>query len=65
MITWIYADRQNYREEGKMRSIIVAFSDPDIANKVKTILLRHDLPVLGVASSGAMTLRYTSPGDGG
>ncbi len=48
-----------------MRSIIVAFSDPDIANKVKTILLRHDLPVRGVASSGAMTLRYTSPGDGG
>ena len=48
-----------------MRSIIVAFSDPEIAGKIKNILLRHDLPIRGIATSGTMALRLTYPGDGG
>jgi hypothetical protein len=52
-------------QEGKMRSIIVAFSDPENANKIKNILVRHDLPVRGIATNGAMALRLTAPIDGG
>lgn len=52
-------------QEGKMRSIIVAFSDPENANKIKNILVRHDLPVRGIATNGAMALRLTAPMDGG
>ncbi len=48
-----------------MRSIIVAFPNMDTANKIRSVLVRHGLPVAFVATNGSMALRATSPDMGG
>lgn len=48
-----------------MRSIVVAFSDAALAHKIRDILQMHGLIVRSIATSGSMTLRSISQGDGG
>jgi two-component system, response regulator PdtaR len=48
-----------------MRSIIIAFPDMAIAQKIRDILLRSDFPVRGIATNASMALRFILSEDGG
>jgi response regulator NasT len=48
-----------------MRSIIIAFPDAAIVQKIKEIMLAHNFPVRGQATNASMALRLISPDDGG
>ncbi len=48
-----------------MRSIIIAFPDAAIVQKIKEIMTSHNFPVRGQATNASMALRLISPDDGG
>ena len=48
-----------------MQSIIVAYSKPEDAKKIRSILVRSGIPVLSVCSAGAQVLSRTGVLEGG
>lgn len=48
-----------------MRHLIIAFTDQDVARKIKYVLASHGLPVAGVCASAAQVLQQASVLEGG
>lgn len=48
-----------------MRQLIVAFSDPEVARKIKALLISRGLPVQGICGTGAQVLQMSAQGEGG
>ena len=48
-----------------MRQLIIAFSDQDVALKLKALLISRGLPVRGICGSGAQVLQMAAQGEGG
>lgn len=48
-----------------MRQLIVAFSDQDVAGKIKALLISQGLPVRGICGTGAQVLQMAAMCEGG
>jgi len=48
-----------------MRQLIVAFSEQEVAHKIKALLISQGLPIRGVCSTGAQVLQMAAQCEGG